>query len=488
MDWWVFLISAFAGGCSARPQQAGKGIKAIEPTAPGQIGINPADYIGTNTQYFTAEATTTRWIGVDSVIIPTITITSNNIPSTITKSAQVAVSTASEASDGVEPVQAACGLAKLNPRAGAGCSGGTARYIEENLSEEIAAEVREAIGNTVADGAGNLVELLFEGSALPASIAVNGVNIGLGAAIIAFGYLGWVSSHDGSLAPVKIPKKKIKTTTQTSTASSTATSTSSKVPLEPEPTLSFYSYPVGVPFDTSSAAAMATAIQGRFEALAAIANAATVLCTCTQIVHADGSKGELKCPILNGCENCNVISSTEAAPAPTVAPSPPSPPILQPKPDPVSPNACNKDRKDKLPEYVDSSTFNIKAAKKAIGQFCNKLTYSFENNPLKTRPQWQLYYVEGENISEADHRSLGDSERLYLAMLRDAMGLAAKLIADKEKSIASCITGFEAGFTGCEDKDKKYTMGSKNTYKCMEYLSIPSSTGSLMMPDGNAPW
>ncbi|CAG8961694.1 hypothetical protein HYFRA_00006234 [Hymenoscyphus fraxineus] len=432
MDWWVLLISAFAGGCSARPQKAGQGIKGIEPTAPGQIGINPADYIGTNTQYFTADATTTRWIGVDSVIVSTITITSNNIPSTITKSAQVAVSTASEASDGVE---AACGLAKLKSRGGVGCSGGTVRYIEDNLSEEIAAEVREAIGDTVADGAGNLVELLFEGSALTASIAVNGENIGLGVAVITFGYLGWVLSHVGSLVLVKIPKQKIKTATQTqtSTATSTATSTSSKVPLEPE----YY-----------------------------------------------------------------VISSTEAAPAPTVAPSPPSPPILQPKPEPVSPNACNKDRKDKLPEYVDSSTLNIKAAKKAIGQFCNKWTDSFENHALKTRPQWQLYYVEGENIWEADHRSLGDSERLYLAMKWDLVDCtnrdwwsppdnsspAAKLIADKEKSIASCITGFEAGLTGCEDKDKKYTMGSKNTYKCMEYLSFPSSTGSLMMPDGNAPW
>lgn len=122
------------------------------------------------------------------------------------------------------------------------------------------------------------------------------------------GYVSWLSNHGGSLAPVRIPRKKTKTTTRTTTtAISTATSTaSSKRPLDPEPTMSFFTYPVGVPFNTPSAAALATALQGRFEALAAAANTFEITCTCTQLLHADGTKGELKCPVLNGGENCNV--------------------------------------------------------------------------------------------------------------------------------------------------------------------------------------
>lgn len=104
----------------------------------------------------------------------------------MTTSALVAVSTASEASGGVEvgdltltitpafeaklktffeEVQAACGLVKLKPRVGESCTGGTARFINENLPEEIAAEVNNAVGTATGqelqNGIANLVDSLF---------------------------------------------------------------------------------------------------------------------------------------------------------------------------------------------------------------------------------------------------------------------------------------------------------------------------------------
>lgn len=134
-----------------------------------------------------------------------------------------------------------------------------------------------------------------------------------------------------------------------------------------------------------------------------------------------------------------------------------------PKPDPASPNACNKGRT--LPDYVNAKgTFNIVGAKKAVVDFCNKWTYSFENNALKTKPQWQSYYTVGDEIAPGDQGALGNGDRIYLAMRWDLVDCtnndwwvpingttpAGDLIADKVTSTASCIAGFEAGLTGCK--------------------------------------
>ncbi|KAM7188822.1 hypothetical protein V8F20_010432 [Naviculisporaceae sp. PSN 640] len=64
-----------------RDELPGFQIAAIDPTAPGQIGINPAPLesikgsIGVNTKWLTEERGTTKWIGVDSKYITIATTT-----------------------------------------------------------------------------------------------------------------------------------------------------------------------------------------------------------------------------------------------------------------------------------------------------------------------------------------------------------------------------------------------------------------------------
>ncbi|KAM7184356.1 hypothetical protein V8F33_013039 [Rhypophila sp. PSN 637] len=65
-----------------RDEVPGFQIAAIDPTAPGQIGINPAPLdkgsIRINTKWLTEEGGTTKWIGVDSKYITIATTTRTN--------------------------------------------------------------------------------------------------------------------------------------------------------------------------------------------------------------------------------------------------------------------------------------------------------------------------------------------------------------------------------------------------------------------------
>ncbi|KAF2733710.1 hypothetical protein EJ04DRAFT_564840 [Polyplosphaeria fusca] len=89
--------------------------RAIEPTATGQIGVNPPEefgdpseyvaHIGVDTQYLTEDGTTTKWIGVNdeylTMISTTVTVEDRPVISTIP--VEISASTATASATGVDP-------------------------------------------------------------------------------------------------------------------------------------------------------------------------------------------------------------------------------------------------------------------------------------------------------------------------------------------------------------------------------------------------
>ncbi|KAL5323574.1 hypothetical protein ACEPPN_008113 [Leptodophora sp. 'Broadleaf-Isolate-01'] len=101
-----------------------------------------ASFIWKPNQYYSADATATKWIGVGTIIVQTIAQMSGLAQMTVTTSAVIAVSTATVAPDGVEvgdvtiiitpsaklqleelfkKIATACGAAKLKSRQAESC-------------------------------------------------------------------------------------------------------------------------------------------------------------------------------------------------------------------------------------------------------------------------------------------------------------------------------------------------------------------------------
>ncbi|KAF2736237.1 hypothetical protein EJ04DRAFT_551459 [Polyplosphaeria fusca] len=106
----VLLLLRYAHG-----QGATITARAVEPTASGQIGVNPVDDafglpeqygapIGVDTQYLTEDGSTTRWLGVNTEYLTEgeVVTTIDDNPTTTTAKIQLIVETAAAAAEGIK--------------------------------------------------------------------------------------------------------------------------------------------------------------------------------------------------------------------------------------------------------------------------------------------------------------------------------------------------------------------------------------------------
>ncbi|KAK0106288.1 hypothetical protein ONS96_003928 [Cadophora gregata f. sp. sojae] len=475
------------------------GAKAIEPTASGQIGINPVDFIGTNTQYYSADATTTKWIGVDTVIVETITRTNDGVAMTITSTAAIAVSTTPPSEGGAsgdlnfiitpsaktkleelfKTIEAVCGVpgpARIKSRQ---TPAGTcvADYMVENAAAESTME--ELLSNGFIDGLGNLVDLLLVGAEdFVKTSAAKKVKVAGGLGVLAYALWKDSGGSAGGSIPdvVKIPAVNI-------AAGIPATTSTETEPFRIPPPVLTNMYHYFEPFETPKADAMADGLQNRFASLssAAVIAASTVLpnaCTCIQYVQADGSLGSFDCTNLGDGANCDVVTSTVANPAPTG-------PALTP--DQPAPAICNMkkvpDVKDepRASQFKFTKPFNRKAALLSVPKLCKDNPYLWDDHVVKNCASYQNYAFDGTKVNNGGQdRTLGDVSKILFSMRwdleicpndlwwkPDAGGKgddftttpAAKYLADSA-AYTDCVTG-------CESAVNQYnTSKDRETHPC----------------------
>ncbi|KAL2071644.1 hypothetical protein VTL71DRAFT_12879 [Oculimacula yallundae] len=504
-------------------------VKALEPSSPGQIGVNLVDYVGKNTQYYSADATTTKWIGVDTVIVQTVTQTSNGAVMTVTTSAAIAVSTAIVAGDGMEvgdviftitpsakiqleelfkKIAAVCGAAKLKPRQGGSC---VADYIVEHAAAE--SVINDVYVAKFLNSAGNLVEYTWE--AIKDFEITAEAEIVLGGMAVAYiGYQSWnPNGSDGQRVPdvVRIAASHI----ATHTVEPTSTETSDRPGRTPPPVLENLYNSVAEPFNTEFAQALATALENRFASLTTLAaavmmTAAPNACQCVQLVAADGTLGAFDCTNLGEGARCDVITSTQASiPAATYIP-------LRPVPDPPSPAVCNfgvtppattAAVRISSEGFDFSGTFNWVAASKAITKFCKDHPYPVAGL-LDNCASHESYVFQGEKINDGGGKGvLGNFERIFLSMRWDlgwcpkdtwwarnateGSGIetseAGKYLNGGTATYDDCVSGFSSALSLCGEKDKP-THGSKIYYKCMEFLMFQSGDVKFKFPCNHDVW
>lgn len=308
--------------------------------------------LGSDTKYYSAGPSTTQWIGINSVVIETHTVTYGASVSTITTSAILAVSTATIASDGVAigdlnivltpaaksqleslfaEAQLACPLpGKLKSRSAVeSCA---VEYLQEHAPEEIV--------RTFQNGLENLGELIYTYGADALALPIK-EKIQLGLFVTVLIWAVWApngvmpdavklakTQYETSTAtqsltvttgidPVTVPPRKsvftsdLNQSTGTSRGSSSVTSSSESLKISPPPVLIGYPHVANDDFDTVMAAALASGLEQQFAILYTnaknfVATAAPLDCQCTQIINIDGSRGELNCDNLGAGADCGV--------------------------------------------------------------------------------------------------------------------------------------------------------------------------------------
>lgn len=264
-----------------------------------------------------------------------MTQTSSGAPITITTSAGIAVITATAAASGVETgdlsfvispaakaqleqlfkaADAACSAAgKLRRRQADVVGACVVEYMKKNAEEELLRDLAKMLGD-FADGAGNLIELVFEGAGagVTAALTSTGETVGMGIAFTWLAYSLWKESGGdlGGKMPevVKIPVKNVATKTSLPTSTSSSEQPGQTVPPLLE---NFYNIEPDT-FDSASADALAIGLEARYEsltsaAMAAAATAAPNTCQCYEIVDADGVVQSSDCKnVVTDGQQCDV--------------------------------------------------------------------------------------------------------------------------------------------------------------------------------------
>ena len=283
--------------------------------------------IGSNTQYYSADATTTKWIGVDTVIVETITRTIDGSAMTITSTAAIAVSTAAPSDGGVsgdlnfiitpsakpkleelfKAIEAVCGVpgpARIKSRQTPGETCVTDYMVENAVAEST---MDDLLSDGIVEGLGNLVDLLWIGAEdFVKTSTKKKVKVAGGLGVLAYAlWKGSGGSTGGSIPDVvKVPAANIVVAVPATTATETE-------PIRIPPPVLTNMYHFTERFETPKAEALAAGLQNRFASLAsaAVIAASTVLpnaCKCTQVVQADGSLGSFDCINLGDGANCDV--------------------------------------------------------------------------------------------------------------------------------------------------------------------------------------